>query len=146
MQSTQGSGLGTQATPCRGPLTAQCPRCLLHLSDPVQPGRQQGQASVDRCLGEMARQSLASQQGVLRDWNSAACSGLLLGKVPSVGIGQTVWVSGVTCVFCTGLELNLFDTVHVWGPSQPSLCSLPLTFVLFKQNGVTLSCPRHPDK
>lgn len=44
----------------------------------------------------MATQSLASQQGVLRDWKSAVCSGLLLGKVPSAGIAQMVWVSVVT--------------------------------------------------
>lgn len=56
---------------------------------------------------EMPIQSLGSQQGVLRDWTSAACSGLLLGKVPSGGIMQAVWVSVVTCVFCTRLELIL---------------------------------------
>lgn len=50
-----GPGRRTQATLCRGPLIAQCPLCLLHLSGPAQPGRQQGQTNMDRYLGTDGR-------------------------------------------------------------------------------------------
>jgi hypothetical protein len=55
MQSRQSSGQRTQAALCREPSIVQCPLCLLHLSGPAQPGRQQGQTSMDRCLGRDAQ-------------------------------------------------------------------------------------------
>lgn len=62
---------------------------------------------MDRCLGRGGQAVPSFAAGVLREWSCAACSGLLLGKIAfcrhhtdSVGVR-------VTCVFCTGLELNL---------------------------------------
>lgn len=47
---------------------------------------------------------------------------------------QTVWVSVVTCVFCTGLELILV-TQATSGPSQPLLWSPFHLHPLFKKWG-----------
>lgn len=60
MQSTQGSGLGTQATPCRGPLTALGARCTF-LTLPSRAGNKDRPVWTD-AWGEVARQSLALQQ------------------------------------------------------------------------------------
>lgn len=142
MQSRQGSGLRTQATLCRGPSITVCPPCLRHLSGPAQPGRQQGQSSMDRCLGRDGHSVPDFTAGSVERLKrccmfrpvarlSAFCRHRRDGLCASGHLG-----------FLHGIRTEPRDISYVWGTSQPCLCSLPPTFVPSKQNGVTLSCPQ----
>lgn len=142
MQSRQGSRLRTQATLCRGTSITECPPCLWHLSGPTQPGRQQGQSSMDRCLGRDGHSIPDFTAGSVErsEWccifrpvarQSASCRHHIDGLGASGHLG-----------FLHGIRTEPCDTGHVWSTSQPCLCSLPPTFVPSRQNGVTLSCPQ----
>lgn len=142
MRSRQGSRLKTQATLCRGPSITECPPCLRHLSGAAQPGRQQGQSSMDRCLGRDGHSVPGFTAGSVErsEWccmfrpvarQSASCRHRIDGLGASGHLGFLHRIRAEPC-----------DTGHVWGVSQPCLFSLPPTFVPSKQNGVTLSCPQ----
>lgn len=118
MQSRQGSGLRTQATLCREPSIAQCPLCLLHLSGSSQPGRRQGQTSMDRCPGRDAHSVPGfTAEGVER--LEQCCMFRPVARQSAFWRHGADWVSVLTCVFCIGLELILVTQARSGAPHNP---------------------------